>query len=85
MGAHRRAEGLPHAAGRHSAGSGAARPAHRSARARLNAFLADERAATSIEYALIASIVSIAIVTAVTSIGGTLTGWAWDVVAGFNQ
>ncbi|WP_420871281.1 hypothetical protein [Marinicauda algicola] len=32
-----------------------------------------------------ASIVSIAIVTAVTSIGGTLTGWAWDVVAGFNQ
>jgi pilus assembly protein Flp/PilA len=36
--------------------------------------LKDERGATSIEYAVIGAIISVAIVAAVTSIGGSLTG-----------
>ncbi|PWE16886.1 Flp family type IVb pilin [Marinicauda salina] len=50
----------------------------------MSAFLADESGATAIEYGLIAGIISIVIISATTSIGGTLTGWAWDVVNGFS-
>jgi Flp pilus assembly pilin Flp len=57
--------GLSHAAGRPAADPDAARPA-------LAGFWAAERGATAIEYALIASIISIVGVTAFTSIGQSL-------------
>ena len=44
---------------------------------------ADERGTTAIEYALIASLISVVILTAVTSIGTTLTGIFNSVAAGF--
>jgi pilus assembly protein Flp/PilA len=47
-------------------------------------FFADESGATSIEYALIASIVSISIVAGATLIGATLQGMLQSVIAGFN-
>jgi pilus assembly protein Flp/PilA len=46
-------------------------------------FLRDERGATSIEYALIASVISIVIVGAATSIGSSLEGIFEAVAAGF--
>jgi pilus assembly protein Flp/PilA len=44
-------------------------------------FLADEAAVTAIEYALIAGIVSIVIVTAVGSMGRTLNGFFMTISA----
>jgi pilus assembly protein Flp/PilA len=47
----------------------------------LKSFLADELAVTAIEYALIAGIVSIVIVTAVGSMGRTLNGFFMTLTA----
>jgi pilus assembly protein Flp/PilA len=41
---------------------------------RIKAFLADESAATAIEYALIASLIAVAIITALTGLGTKLKG-----------
>ena len=41
---------------------------------RIKAFLANESGATAVEYALLASLIAIAIVTSVTAIGVKLTG-----------
>ncbi len=46
-------------------------------------FLRDERGATAIEYALIASLIGLVIITAVGAVGQTLTGVFDDVAAGF--
>jgi pilus assembly protein Flp/PilA len=46
-------------------------------------FLRDERGATAIEYALIASVISIVIAGAATSIGSSLEGIFEAVAAGF--
>ena len=43
----------------------------------------DENAATSIEYALIASFIGIAIVVSVTAVGTSVSGVFDDVAAGF--
>ncbi len=48
-------------------------------------FAADENGATSIEYALIASIVSIAIVGALMGVRGSLVSVFESVVAGFSS
>jgi pilus assembly protein Flp/PilA len=40
----------------------------------IKAFLADESAATAIEYALIASLIALAIITALTNVGTKLKG-----------
>lgn len=48
-------------------------------------FAADESGATSIEYALIASIVSIAIVGALMGVRGSLVSVFESVVAGFSS
>ncbi|CEJ87056.1 Flp/Fap pilin component [Hyphomicrobium sp. GJ21] len=48
-------------------------------------FAADENGATSIEYALIASIVSIAIVGALMGVRGSLVNVFESVVAGFSS
>ncbi|ADJ22141.1 Flp/Fap pilin component [Hyphomicrobium denitrificans ATCC 51888] len=48
-------------------------------------FAADENGATSIEYALIASIVSIAIVGALMGVKGSLVSVFESVVAGFSS
>lgn len=47
-------------------------------------FLRDERGATAIEYALIASLIGLVIITAVGAVGSSLTGVFVDVAAGFN-
>lgn len=47
-------------------------------------FLHDERGATSIEYALVASLIGMVIITAVGAIGESLTGIFEDVSAGFD-
>jgi pilus assembly protein Flp/PilA len=47
-------------------------------------FAFDDRGATAIEYALIASLISIVIVTAVRTIGITLTGFFTSLNAAFN-
>jgi pilus assembly protein Flp/PilA len=47
-------------------------------------FLQDDRGATSIEYAMIASVVSIVILTAVTAIGSKLKDSYAGVGAGLN-
>ncbi len=47
-------------------------------------FLRDERGATAIEYALIASLIGLVIITAVGAIGTSLTGTFEDVAAGFG-
>jgi len=44
--------------------------------------VADDRGTTAIEYALIASLISIGILTAVTTIGNTLTGIFNQVATG---
>jgi pilus assembly protein Flp/PilA len=49
----------------------------------LSLFSNDKHGTTAIEYALIAASISIVILTAVTSIGTTLTGFFNSVVAGF--
>ena len=46
-------------------------------------FVRDESGTTAIEYALIASLISVVIVTAVTTIGTTLTGFFQTVAAAF--
>jgi len=47
-------------------------------------FAFDNRGATAIEYALIASLISVMIVTAVSAIGSTLTDIFTTVSAAFN-
>lgn len=47
-------------------------------------FRHDDSGATSIEYALIGGLLSIAIITAVTAIGGTLSTTFSTVDSGFN-
>ena len=47
-------------------------------------FLQDDSGATSIEYAIIASVVSIVILTAVTGLGSTLKGSYTSVQAALN-
>lgn len=47
-------------------------------------FLRDERGATAIEYALIASLIGLVIITAVGAVGSSLTGVFEDVAAGFH-
>ena len=47
-------------------------------------FLRDERGATAIEYALIASFISIVIVGAATSVGTSLQGTFGEVAAAFK-
>jgi len=49
----------------------------------LSRFLADVNGATAIEYAMIAGLVSIVIVTAVTQIGGTVKSFFEQMVAPF--
>ena len=53
-------------------------------KAKVRDFLHDERGATAIEYALIAGIVSISIVFALTQISGSLQSMFGKVNAGFN-
>lgn len=48
-------------------------------------FLRDERGATAIEYALIASIISIVIAGAATSIGTSLESVFQEIVAGLDD
>jgi pilus assembly protein Flp/PilA len=66
VGAAARTRFLSHAAGRLTAHSDVARLA-------LNAFGRDASGATAIEYAMIAGLISIAIITATTTIGTTLS------------
>ena len=47
-------------------------------------FLRDERGATAIEYALIASLIGLVIITTVGAVGSSLTGVFEDVAAGFH-
>jgi len=47
-------------------------------------FLRDERGATAIEYALIASLIGLVIIAAVGAVGSSLTGVFEDVAAGFH-
>lgn len=47
-------------------------------------FLREERGSTAIEYALIASLIGIVLVAAVTAIGGSLNGTFNDVAAGLG-
>ena len=48
---------------------------------RLVGFVADEQGATAIEYALMGSLIAIAIITALTSLGGRLSGEFSEVSA----
>jgi pilus assembly protein Flp/PilA len=48
-----------------------------------NRFLRDQRGATAIEYALIASLIFLAIVASVIPVGTALSGVFGDVAAGF--
>lgn len=47
-------------------------------------FLRNERGATAIEYALIASLIGLVIIAAVGAVGASLNGTFNDVAAGFN-
>jgi pilus assembly protein Flp/PilA len=47
-------------------------------------FLRDEHGATAIEYALIASLIGLAIILGVTAVGESLTGVFEDAAAGFD-
>ena len=47
-------------------------------------FLCEERGSTAIEYALIASLIGIVLVAAVTAIGGSLNGTFNDVASGLG-
>ena len=47
-------------------------------------FLRDERGATAIEYALIASLIGLVIIAAVAAVGSSLTGVFEDVAGGFH-
>jgi pilus assembly protein Flp/PilA len=51
---------------------------------RIAKFCADETGATSIEYALIASIVSVCIIAGATAIGGSLNGIFLSLVPAFK-
>jgi pilus assembly protein Flp/PilA len=53
--------------------------------ARFVRFLRDERGTTAIEYALIASVISIVIVGAATSVGSSLEGFFEKVAAAFDD
>lgn len=50
----------------------------------LNRFQQDEGGATSIEYALLGSLIAVAVITAVTAIGTTLSTTFSTVDSGFN-
>jgi pilus assembly protein Flp/PilA len=65
----------------HAAGGPAVDP--HAARSALALFYADQHGATAIEYALIASMISIVILTAIVSMSGTLTTMFQEVAAGF--
>jgi pilus assembly protein Flp/PilA len=77
MGPSARSAGLSHAGGRRAAYSALAR-------SHLKAFARDESGATAIEYALLATIITVGLITAVTSIGNTLVKTFSDVKNGFN-
>lgn len=47
-------------------------------------FLRDQRGATVIEYGLVATLISITIITWAAQIGGTVTGFFESMSAGFN-
>ncbi|MGX6646950.1 Flp family type IVb pilin [Maricaulaceae bacterium MS644] len=47
-------------------------------------FIKDESGATAIEYGLIAALIAVVIITAVTTLGGTLTTTFEDVNAGLT-
>jgi pilus assembly protein Flp/PilA len=68
---------MAHAARRPAAHSDAARPV-------LKLFSGDEHGATAIEYAMIASIISIVIVTALASMTTSLEGMFSAVLTGFH-
>lgn len=74
MGQTERFAELPDAAGRSAAGTDAERSA-------LSKFVENENGATAIEYAMIASLISVLIVVAVTQIGTTLTGFFNNLAA----
>jgi pilus assembly protein Flp/PilA len=74
---HRRSAILSHAGGRFAAAAHAARSV-------VKAFAADKRGATAIEYALIAGLVSIIIVGAVTNMGSAVNSLFARVVTGFQ-
>lgn len=50
----------------------------------LSRFLRDERGATAIEYALIASLIAMVIIGGVSAVGGSLNGVFEDAAAGFE-
>jgi pilus assembly protein Flp/PilA len=50
----------------------------------IRAFLRDEQGATAIEYALIAGLISMAIILGATQIGSNLASIFGNVAAGFN-
>ena len=50
----------------------------------LKAFVADERGATAIEYGLIAALIAVVIITAVTALGGTIKTKFNRVVTGMG-
>jgi pilus assembly protein Flp/PilA len=77
MGAPARSAGLSHARSGFAAYSALAR-------SHLKAFAHDESGATAIEYALLATIITIGIITALTTIGNTLSQTFQDVKSGFT-
>jgi pilus assembly protein Flp/PilA len=77
MGASARSAGLSHAGGGLAAYSALAR-------SHLRAFAQNESGATAIEYALIATIITVGIITALTTIGNTLATTFQEVSSGFN-
>jgi pilus assembly protein Flp/PilA len=50
----------------------------------LNAFASDESGTTAIEYALLATIITVGIIVALTTIGSTLSTTFTKVTNGFN-
>jgi pilus assembly protein Flp/PilA len=77
MGASARSDGLSHAAGGLAAYSALAR-------SHLKAFAHSKSGATAIEYALLATIITIGLITAITAIGTTLSTDFQNVLTGFN-
>ena len=47
-------------------------------------FLSDQRGATAIEYALLATIITVGMIAALTTMGSAITGMFNDVSAGFT-
>ncbi|HTO40004.1 MAG TPA: Flp family type IVb pilin [Rhizomicrobium sp.] len=78
MGAPARSSRFSHAASRCAAGAAAAR-------SHLRAFARDQRGATAIEYALLAGLITVATIMAMTTIGTTISGTFDEVAAGFTK